>query len=584
MAFGANTIWEVQTGGSDTACAGGFNPANGNFTANNLSVTSGTTTAPVVTNAEYNYVANDVGAWIFIQSGTNWIPGWYKISSVASNLATIDATIGHAVLYGGVLGSTTSAQPTANTAQGCVTGSYVSGTASGKGGIDYSQGSNGGAVAAITYADLLIGSTTTQFTSILNPVAKNLIGNIINNTAGTNVTVQMVEVVSTSGTTATCDKSLGTAAATGTASYMGGPFASPGQAAKQKILCPAGSDVFIKSGTYTLTNTTVNTAVGPVSDTVGGVSASNPSRWEGYGTYRADKGTKPVISAGLQATFTIMAASGTAVEFDNITVDGNGGAATRGFDVNASRSMVMRCMGQNCKSSAFDSSTGTGEIQFWYCKATTNTNGAGGAFALSAGSGLFAFCESYANTTNTHGFAVTGVLSVFICCTASANTGTADGFLCSGRNATLFGCVAYNNGRHGFNLNGSGTHLCINCIAEGQVAGTAYGFTAQAVGIANQLINCAGYNNTTANVNTTNIPTPTTGFVAGSSTFFTNAGSSDFSLNNTAGGGAAARAAGLATMPNSTQTGYPDIGAVQHQDAGAAGMLYNPGLVGSFVG
>lgn len=46
----------------------------------------------------------------------------------------------------------------------------------------------------------------------------------------------------------------------------------------------------------------------------------------------------------------------------------------------------------------------------------------------------------------------------------------------------------------------------------------------------------------------------------------------DFSLNNTAGGGAACRAAGFpGAFVGATFVGYPDVGAVQHQDAGGGG-------------
>jgi hypothetical protein len=53
---------------------------------------------------------------------------------------------------------------------------------------------------------------------------------------------------------------------------------------------------------------------------------------------------------------------------------------------------------------------------------------------------------------------------------------------------------------------------------------------------------------------------------------FTNAAGGDFSLNATAGGGAACREAGFpGAFPGGTTTGYLDIGAVQHQDAGGGG-------------
>ncbi len=52
---------------------------------------------------------------------------------------------------------------------------------------------------------------------------------------------------------------------------------------------------------------------------------------------------------------------------------------------------------------------------------------------------------------------------------------------------------------------------------------------------------------------------------------FTNAASSDFSLNNTAGAGAACRAVYPGASKDGTNTSYRDLGALQHQDSGGGG-------------
>jgi hypothetical protein len=53
---------------------------------------------------------------------------------------------------------------------------------------------------------------------------------------------------------------------------------------------------------------------------------------------------------------------------------------------------------------------------------------------------------------------------------------------------------------------------------------------------------------------------------------FTNAAVGDFSLNSTAGGGAACKAAGYpGTFPNGTTVGFLDIGAVQNNGGGGGG-------------
>src|SRR5689334_8551301 len=97
MAFAATTNWETQSGGSDSN-GGGFDPGNASM-ATDLAGSSANTASPVVSSASYNFAAGDVGHWLFIQSGTNWTPGWYKIASVASNQATLDAAAGHGVLW-----------------------------------------------------------------------------------------------------------------------------------------------------------------------------------------------------------------------------------------------------------------------------------------------------------------------------------------------------------------------------------------------------------------------------------------------------------------------------------------------------
>jgi hypothetical protein len=111
--------------------------------------TLATSSAPVFTSASYTFVAGDVGAFIYIKSGTNWTAGWYPIASVSGGAATLTASIGAAVL---------DTNKGLNTAAGCAT--TASPTAA-TWGIDYSQS----ATSRLTFTDMVIGGTTTQFTS-----------------------------------------------------------------------------------------------------------------------------------------------------------------------------------------------------------------------------------------------------------------------------------------------------------------------------------------------------------------------------------------------------------------------------------
>lgn len=538
MSFNAAAILIVRTGGSDNN-GGGFNPANANM-ATDGAATSATGASPVFSSASYNFVAGDVGARIFIKSGTNWIPGWYTIASVASNQATLTASAGNATLFDGTNASGVS------TANGCATtGSPTGATWT----VDYSNQD----AAEISYTDMVIGGTTTQYTSAGNPVGKNIIGNYINVTSGTGFTVQRVEVVSTSGTTATCDKSLGTGGSTGGNGALGGALASPGKAGGIAI---GGNDVFIASGTYTITSSSSNVAAGRITATAG-TGTNVVTVWEGFGTIPRDMGTPPVISAGAVTNITIISCNVNYCHVNNITVDGNSASTTSGITSGSSpATLVYKCKAQNC------TTTGLANGRFLQCVATGCVIGFNN-IELAVG------CESYANTS--HGFVVGPSFSAGVCvdCLSYGNTGAStDGFVSasSNSNATFMNCSAYSNGRHGFFANGIGV-IAYNCIAE---ANSGYGFSSTAASFWMKLVNCGAYNNTSGAINTANVLIPATSFVTNTTgSFFTNAGSNDFSLNNTASQGALARGTGFpGVMPRGTSTGYADLGAIQHQDSG----------------
>lgn len=550
MAFGAKAIIIVRPSGDDTNNGGGFNLGNANF-ATDLTTDANTanTSAPVVSSASYNFVAGDSGKYLFIQAGTSWLPGLYPIASVASNKATLNAAIGAAVLYDGTQLSGL------NTAVGCAT---VGTPTSGTWGVDYSNAD----AARITFTDILGVGTT--FTSVLNPVGKNFIGNYISVTSGTNYTVQRVEVVSTSTITATVDKTFGASATGNGGGRLGGALASPGKAGGLAI---GGNDVFIRSGTYSITSASSNVASGVVSIPAAG-TISNFSRWEGFGTIPRDWGTRPLLQAsGISTTnlFTIGATNGAYSYTGNLSIDCAGLSSLYGIQGSNAKSQIDYVKVANGASGGFGCTAGL----YTRCEATGTSVTAG--FSIIAG--MFIGCEAYGNTVP--GFSSTG-LAHFIDCIASGNTGaTSDGFITGGSPNSFVNCTSYGNGQHGFNLGGNssantGAQTCISCLSEGN---TGWGFTSSAtVNEMAQLLNCGTYNNTLGAVNTTQITMPATGFVTNTTgTFFTNAGSGDFSLNATANQGALARGAGWGAFPRGTSVGHADMGAVQHADPAAGG-------------
>jgi hypothetical protein len=129
--------------------------------------------------------------------------------------------------------------------------------------------------------------------------------------------------------------------------------------------------------------------------------------------------------------------------------------------------------------------------------------------------------------------------------------------------------VAYNN-QNGAGAGFAGTQpvTFINCIAE---AGGGYGFTGTSI---TTMLNCAAFGNSSGTFSLTGTHTVNIGFITGTASFFTSPGTGDFSLNNTAGGGALCRAAGYpGTLPYGGRS-YLDVGALQHACTLLLGLIF----------
>lgn len=291
MALSATTLWELNTSATaSNVNGGGFNYANANFLTD-YTATSATGNSPVISSASYTFVAGDVGAWIYVQAGTNWTPGFYKITAVNAGAATVNATIGAAVQL-----SAAQKRWIPNTVAGCATTASPTG---GTCGIDYSQGT----AAIINNTDLASSNGTTNpstCTSAGSPFGVNHVGNIMHVTAGTNFTATWYEIVSVSGVTATLDKALGSAASiSGGTFYVGGAL-SLGHSSDDAVfeLAIAGNTYFAKTGTFTFSSTVTTSAAG---------STSLAVNWEGYESIRGDRPTgstrpKFIIASGTTYT------------------------------------------------------------------------------------------------------------------------------------------------------------------------------------------------------------------------------------------------------------------------------------------
>lgn len=425
-------------------------------------------------------------------------------------------------------------------------GGFVTGAA----GTDFSQqdakntvGSDISTTDAVAVGTGVITSATAAFTAAI-------VGNIIYLQGGTGaLAADWYQVtVFTNATTITVDRSV--AAGTGITMNIGGALASLGMAGGVGLV--SGNIIHIKSGTYTISSATINISGGCFSSSLAIMILT------GYQTVRLDFGTPPLLQAAGIAAFTIIANTGIAASTQNIDVDGASLGSSRGI---TARGTVFKCKASNCTNSGFNSAS---PCIFSRCVAT-GCSVVSGAFL----DGTFLNCIAHDNTVDGFEFSSGPANSATRCISESNSGATTEGFNAMVETA-LINCVAYNNGRDGFRIQDDVCHLT-NCIAESNGA-TGINLNGAMDGVI--LINNATFGNATGISLGTGKGVINMNPVVGTSTFFTNAAGQDFSLNNVAGGGAAAKDTGYPGVLPVGGTGFIDMGALQSQDAAAGGTPY----------
>jgi hypothetical protein len=429
-------------------------------------------------------------------------------------------------------------------------------------GTDYSQQAAKNTVGSNISTVDAVGAGTTTITSATAAFTTAITGNIVYLAGGSgSLAAGWYRATYVSAASITVDRSV--AAGTGITLNIGGALASPGQAGGLMV---AGNDLYIKAGTYSITSATANVggATPGCLSLTAGVSASNATKVIGYQATRGDGGTKPLLQANGISTFTLVTAA-TQNHIENIAVDGAGLTSGRGFSFTANRAGAFKCKALNCSNSGFAGFSAQ-ETGLNLCEATGCSGSAGipAAYTLATCLG----CTAHDNTTT--GFS--GCLT-FSCIAANNSGSSSDGFSNNNSSGTSANCTAYLNGRDGFRYLGTVSRLdYINCLAE---SNGGYGFNAGSATDLTYLYNCAGYNNTSGLVQTAVIPAgQQIGLITCTAEIFTNAGSNDFSLNNTTNGGKSCRAAGITgAFPGLSTTGFLDVGAAQHQDSGGGPVM-----------
>lgn len=363
------------------------------------------------------------------------------------------------------------------------------------------------------------------------------------------------EVVSVSNaTTIIVDRTI--SAASGLTMKLGGAVDSPNTIVGVRV---AGNVAYVKAtATYSITSTWTLSDAG---------SDGAPFSLIGYTTTRGDNGQVTVKWTGA-GSGVIIDVSGALNILRNFIVDGNGKTADRGLRLNAANCVAINCHGKDCNLSALDA-INTGTLLYRCTATTTGSATSSGGINLTSG-GLAHSCISYANAKN--GFITSNSVGYLINCIARGNT--TNGLYCFGTGGFwVFNSVSYGNTGDGLRLDGTPEDQFLTIFNTIFASNTGYGINATAADYsvaanapmhAARRWNNAFYNNTAGVRNQ---------FSAGNNAItltvdpFTNAAGNDFSLNDTTGGGASLRGAGvpggIGLLAAAESTGYADVGAVQ---------------------
>lgn len=408
-------------------------------------------------------------------------------------------------------------------------------------GTDYSQQDS----PQYTFTDLVIGGTTTQFTSALNPVVAGMVGNVINITGGSGCTTGRYLMLSQSGGTATMDRSMGTAASTCTAK-LGGAFLTLSGAVTSTN---ENQVINIKAGTYTLTSQLV---------------LDNDNRGQkfiGYGTTHFDDGTKPLVTTATNTTilFSVQFGSVAPVYFRNISFSNTASTRAAGISNGYAQTGITLTV-DRCIFDGFSVALDRQPSQFETISVIASEIKNSTTYGIRQSNKIHLVGSYLHDNTNASGAAVLMEGGASLYAAFNVFSGNAFGVYTS---TSPFGILVnntfYNNSQHAIDLTSEASFLIANNIFYGNV-------NALTVSTANgaESTNAFGNNSNANRTGTFNPPSTYAGDITLTADPFTNKAAGDFSLNNTAGGGAALRqTARPGAFAGGTTTGYLDVGAVQ---------------------
>ena len=414
-------------------------------------------------------------------------------------------------------------------------------------GTDYSQQTS----PQVTFTDLVIGATTTQLTSVLNPFTSAHVGNVINITSGTGFTVQRLEILSVSGVTATCDKSAGTTASTGGHGKLGGSLATVSQAVTLAI---ASNSIYLL-GTYTVTS----------AQAISLVSAGLPTYVIGYSSTHGDGGQATWTTA-TNSVHLINPSGANGLNFVNIRFTNTAGTpldAIHPTTSNASQLSFVNCYFSGFRyaiNGNYSVDYGIVNLLIDSCEITACTTdgiiSSGGITVLASYiHGNTGFGINQGTATQCAPVNLTILNSVI-----KSNSGTAgvsgNGTASPYIPVVIVNCAFINNTGDGLRMagNGGGQILLLwNCIIDSNGGyGVRYSIGSSTFfwgpSFRNNAYGSGSTANTSGDMGGSPAPVKDASDVVLTADPFTSRSTGDFSLNSTAGGGAACKGAGYPTV------------------------------------
>ena len=431
-------------------------------------------------------------------------------------------------------------------------GGFVAGAT----GTDFSQQG----AAQVPYTDLVIGATNTQLTSAANPFTSAHVGNILNVTGGTGFTTGRYQVVSVATNVATMDRAVGTATSTGGTGNLGGALDT---LATLSSFYVSGNKAFVKAETYSSAATTTLT--------------TNTLLIEGYSSTRGDNG-QVTLTLATNTGLTGLALNASTMLLRNFIINCSSLGTSTGISSSGSNISLYNCKVMNFTSNGVNFSANTGFLVA-YCEVTGG--GSAATAALNIGRSFTKVFGCYVHDNACTGISLGGAGGTAVqFCLIANNTGASHHGI-TGLGSTpnfITNNTIYGNGGDGINGNlfaNSGTAM--TCILDNIIAnngGWGINNTGTAIPAEPTFDGNAYYSNTSGNRNGIDDTTGVNGVASYTNVFdqilsvspFTNAAGGDFTLNNTAGGGAACRSSGRpGTLPGYGQQGYLDMGVLQAQ-------------------